>query len=206
MWQKAAASIGKRSPVPNATTWTREHRPWRLSRRRSACRSASCSRRPDMGGGRDDSSRRAMRLGLASVAARARESSGRVRSSNVMKTSVVSLFKHVVWRGGGWQVATTPSVPSVLATLTPDAIAAVPEQEIPAAIGELERIKLALSARLTAPAPATDNGNGPDWIDAAEVARRLSLPDTYIEELARRGELPSVKLGKYRRYPVAAVR
>jgi excisionase family DNA binding protein len=37
-------------------------------------------------------------------------------------------------------------------------------------------------------------------LDASEVAKRLNLPVTWVREAARRGELPSLKLGHYRRF------
>jgi hypothetical protein len=45
-------------------------------------------------------------------------------------------------------------------------------------IGELERITLVLSARLTAPEQARNEDDGVEWIDAAEVARRYNLPES----------------------------
>jgi excisionase family DNA binding protein len=119
----------------------------------------------------------------------------------------VSVFKQVVWRSGDWQEATSEDarLESIVAGIGPAAIAAVPEQDIATVIGELERIKLALSARLTAPEAARDNGDGLQWIEAAEVARRWSLPEPYVYELARRRELPSKKLGKYVRFAVRDV-
>jgi excisionase family DNA binding protein len=37
-------------------------------------------------------------------------------------------------------------------------------------------------------------------LDSDEVAERLNLPPTWVREAARRGELPSLKLGHYRRF------
>ena len=37
-------------------------------------------------------------------------------------------------------------------------------------------------------------------LDAGEVAARLNLPVTWVRDAARRGELPSLKLGHYRRF------
>jgi excisionase family DNA binding protein len=42
-------------------------------------------------------------------------------------------------------------------------------------------------------------------LDAAEVAERLSVPESWVRAETRAGRLPHVKLGRYRRYDWPAV-
>jgi excisionase family DNA binding protein len=42
-------------------------------------------------------------------------------------------------------------------------------------------------------------------VTSAELANLMSLPKSWIEEAARQGRIPSVILGKYRRFRPAAV-
>jgi excisionase family DNA binding protein len=53
-------------------------------------------------------------------------------------------------------------------------------------------------ATLAPAAPAAE----PMWLTIPEVAKRLSLARSYVYQLARRGDLPSVRRGKYVRIPV----
>lgn len=110
---------------------------------------------------------------------------------------------------GGWREVTGDPAVNILTTVSgwsTEVLERVPGPQVYAIIGELERIKAALTARLTAPRAANASGEGPEWIDAAEVARRYTLPDSYVYELARQGDLPSKKMGKYVRFAVADVK
>lgn len=49
------------------------------------------------------------------------------------------------------------------------------------------------------------NSPTPDLIDGRELARRTNLPLSYVMEQARRGVIPSVKLGRYRRFKIDAL-
>jgi excisionase family DNA binding protein len=42
-------------------------------------------------------------------------------------------------------------------------------------------------------------------LNAAEVAKRLSVPETWVRAETRAGRMPHVKLGRYRRYDWSAV-
>lgn len=44
-----------------------------------------------------------------------------------------------------------------------------------------------------------------ELVDAEALAALTSLPQSWLEDQARRGSLPSLQLGKYRRFEVAAV-
>lgn len=42
-------------------------------------------------------------------------------------------------------------------------------------------------------------------MDAAEVAELLGVPKTWIYEMSRKGEIPTVTLGRYRRFRREAI-
>jgi excisionase family DNA binding protein len=58
---------------------------------------------------------------------------------------------------------------------------------------------------LTAPAPTTTPARAQDVMTAAEVAEYLQIPVRSVHEYAARGELPSVRIGRHRRFSRAAV-
>lgn len=45
----------------------------------------------------------------------------------------------------------------------------------------------------------------PELLDGPELARRSTLPLSYVMEQARQGKIPSVKVGKYRRFHVDVI-
>ncbi len=51
---------------------------------------------------------------------------------------------------------------------------------------------------------AASNGNrhydGDHLLDAKQAAKRWSVPESWIRDMARRGELPCVRLGHYLRF------
>ena len=47
--------------------------------------------------------------------------------------------------------------------------------------------------------------SGDKLLTAEEVAAMLAVKPTYVYELSRRGEIPTVTLGRYRRYRVEAI-
>ncbi len=51
-----------------------------------------------------------------------------------------------------------------------------------------------------------NNGNGHQdrdhLLDAKTAAKRLCVPVSWIRDMARRGELPSIELGHYRRFRI----
>jgi hypothetical protein len=54
--------------------------------------------------------------------------------------------------------------------------------------------------------PATESsqaGPAERMVDAARLAELVGVPASWLEEQARRGRLPSLQLGKYRRFHVA---
>lgn len=45
----------------------------------------------------------------------------------------------------------------------------------------------------------------PRLLTAEEVADRLQVTGAWVREMARRGEIPSLKLGRYRRFSAEAI-
>ncbi len=93
----------------------------------------------------------------------------------------------------------------------PARVAEVPPAEIPALLGELERLKAILWVRMVN-GPATKDGQAEAPVEdrlltVPQVAARLSVPKGYAYELARRREIPTVRVGaKYIRVSLAALR
>lgn len=87
-----------------------------------------------------------------------------------------------------------------IATLE-QAIVSLPVGEIADFVGNLKRLEMLAIARLMQ-RPEPDNRPP---LDAHQVAVRLNVKESYIYELARRGELKSFKMGKYRQFTEAAV-
>lgn len=88
----------------------------------------------------------------------------------------------------------------------PAKVAEVPAEQIPTLLGDLERLKAILWARLT----SHTNGQAP----AQAEVRLLTIPDVagflgvthgYAYELARRGDLPTVRFGKYVRVELSTL-
>ncbi len=76
----------------------------------------------------------------------------------------------------------------------------ISKPEIALLMGELERIRALLFSRLFDPNPSVENSDTHEKLIAVEEAARiLNLTEQYVYELMRRGEIPSVRIGKYRR-------
>lgn len=87
--------------------------------------------------------------------------------------------------------------------------AAVPVEDIPAAIGELERVKAVLWARLANPAPAAVPTVTPMSLDTPGAARLLGISATALRRLVAAGEVPVVRFGRrvlYRRETLERLR
>jgi excisionase family DNA binding protein len=83
--------------------------------------------------------------------------------------------------------------------------------EIVAAIAEFDvdisAVLAACAAKLAQVRPVPvhiDNGK-PALMDAAELARAVSLPKSHVMTLARQRKIPSVRVGKYVRFNLAEV-
>ena len=46
---------------------------------------------------------------------------------------------------------------------------------------------------------------GPSLLKASEVAEMLGVPVSWVYEQSRRGQIPTVTLGRYRRYRLEAI-
>jgi excisionase family DNA binding protein len=58
----------------------------------------------------------------------------------------------------------------------------------------------------TTTTPAGANGDAPECLlTAEEMEKRTKVPATWFLEAARRGEIPHVRLGKYRRFQLDEV-
>ena len=78
-------------------------------------------------------------------------------------------------------------------------VASVPVEQIPEAIGDLERLRVRLLVRLVAahgvPSSSEDGSGHERLLTMKGVAERLGVPEARARELGRRGELPVVRVG-----------
>ncbi len=93
--------------------------------------------------------------------------------------------------------------PDLLARLLQDParVREIPAQEIPALLGELERLRATLWASMVASPGRSRNGQ-PEapppqdrLLTAKEAAARLGIPAPRVYEMVRRGELPAKRFG-----------
>jgi excisionase family DNA binding protein len=82
--------------------------------------------------------------------------------------------------------------------------AAVPDEQIPAAIATLGAWQAQLAARLmknpTPVAPAAGS-----LLTAAEMAQRLNIHESAVRTMEREGKIPGVRIGRYVRFDPQAV-
>ncbi len=91
------------------------------------------------------------------------------------------------------------------------AAAGLPRDQVPALLGELERLRASLWGRVTSLQPCDNAHSAPQGADdrlltVPEVAELLTMHVSSLYEMARRGELPSVRVGKHVRVPATALR
>jgi excisionase family DNA binding protein len=82
----------------------------------------------------------------------------------------------------------------------------LPFEQIPGALSGLAALQAILAARLSAEkpaAPATASTEG--LVDAAEMAERLGVHESWVRTEQRAGRLPFVQLGRYIRFRPAEV-
>jgi excisionase family DNA binding protein len=84
-------------------------------------------------------------------------------------------------------------------------IAKATPMDCPTLLGDLERLKGLVWAKMLLERP---NGHAceDDLLDMDQVAKALSIPEGRAYELARRGTLQAVKIGKYVRVTPEALR
>lgn len=78
--------------------------------------------------------------------------------------------------------------------------------DVPGLLGGLERLKAILWSRMMTASYSATSPQPPDAVTLLtmpQVAKRLAIPEGRAYELARQGKLPSVKVGKYVRVPLA---
>jgi excisionase family DNA binding protein len=100
----------------------------------------------------------------------------------------------------------TPMDVSTLLALIEKTIAQAKVEDVPAFLGELERLKAILWSRMVAVSWKSTSNHSPDatmLLTMPEVAKRLAIPEGRAYELARQGRLPAVRVGKYVRVPLA---
>lgn len=80
----------------------------------------------------------------------------------------------------------------------------VPKRDIPEALAKLEGLKAKLLCRLVEPGDAATRPEVPDrLITVDEAAETLSFTKQFVYEMVRKGQLPSVRQGKYVRLRLA---
>jgi len=86
----------------------------------------------------------------------------------------------------------------------PDKLALIPQGSIPGVLGELERLKATLWARLAMNPSATSSAlDQPELIDSPELAKRWSVPESWVRDCVRTRSadpIPCVRLGRYVRF------
>lgn len=83
------------------------------------------------------------------------------------------------------------------------AVAELSDTDVADAIGALASAQARFTARLTAPAvPVGDN----ELVPADAIAATFGVPVSQIAEMARQGRIPSLLIGKYRRFALDQVR
>ncbi len=93
----------------------------------------------------------------------------------------------------------------------PARAASLPLEVVEALLSQCHVIEGALLTRLLAAQARADgqpeaSGEGDRLLTIAEVADLLGVPKGYAYELARRGDLPTVRFGKYVRVAISALR
>lgn len=107
----------------------------------------------------------------------------------------------------------TASVTSDLTNLleNPAQVEQLPPETIPPLLVALSTLQGALAARLLRVAVRQEGqpgspGGEPKLLSVPEAAALLGVPAGYAYELARRGEIPTVRFGKYVRVSASALR
>ena len=81
----------------------------------------------------------------------------------------------------------------------------LPIERIPGELVRLAALQSALAARLIAAQMATRDSGAEALLDAKEMATLLKCHESWVRSAARRGEIPFVPLGRYKRFKPAEV-
>jgi len=79
-------------------------------------------------------------------------------------------------------------------------VADIPVEAIPALMIKLAGVQANLQSQLLTAGPEVDN-----LLNAEAVAGWFGVKEDYVRELGRRGEIPTVQIGKYVRFERSAV-
>ncbi len=94
------------------------------------------------------------------------------------------------------ELAGRPDLPAEL----PAKVAAVLLDDCEAKIVRYQRVRDLLLIGLAAGPKDSGHGGKGHLLDSKQAAERLSVPVTWVREMARKGKLPSVRLGSYLRF------
>lgn len=87
-----------------------------------------------------------------------------------------------------------------------DAAESIPVAELPAFLGGLAEVTAKAHVRLLEGArEMTGEVKIRELVDAGEIARRLSLPESWVLEQARKRRIPSFRPGRYVRFDAEQV-
>lgn len=83
----------------------------------------------------------------------------------------------------------------------------VPVEEIPALLVKLAAAQTSLQTRLLMHrVQGRDDGEHETLLEAKDVAAWLGVKEDYVRDLGRKGEIPTVKIGKYVRFERGSIR
>ena len=83
----------------------------------------------------------------------------------------------------------------------------VPVHEIPAILVKLAAAQASLQTKLLMHGvQGRNDGEHETLLEAKDVAEWLGVKEDYVRDLGRRGEIPTVKIGKYVRFDRASIR
>jgi hypothetical protein len=87
------------------------------------------------------------------------------------------------------------------------AVDEISTRDLPGFVSALAGAQARAWLRLAEARPATPpRSEEPLYLDASQVAQRLNLPENWIRDRARRGKIPSQRIGHYVRFEWSKVR
>jgi excisionase family DNA binding protein len=128
-----------------------------------------------------------------------------VASQENMPNSENSVMPHVTVTVAEGDKRTSGDVCRLIALIEQE-IAHGKVEDLPVFLGELERVKAILWSRMVSLSCNSRSNRLPDAVTLLtmpQVAKRLAIPEGRAYELARQERLPTVKIGKYVRVPLA---
>jgi hypothetical protein len=101
-------------------------------------------------------------------------------------------------------ISALPSLTALATTLKRYA-AELPADELPALVGAMEEAKALAWSRLVRPEPRQPGADASSLLGAKAMADRLGVDASWVRDRARRGLIPCIRAGRYRRFDPAAV-